>query len=293
MKVAIVGSGASAAFAVWACQDVGVTPLVISDKAPSVQSSGAFFLHWLPESVRAYFPQLNVLISSQGSAEGYTRKQWGRVIPSSFPKEQRTEKWYSSEAINWLWEHFYVNVNPGKLSDESLLKLGQEHDWVFHTFPSEQSQRSRALVKFPVIDFTSPEPFNQQASRNGLDGSIVYNGIEDQPWTRSTLAFGRCSTEYARVFNGKEFDSAKIAEPFGFKVNWLRDIPPEIERVRPEEHLATNIIPLGRFAEWDRRLLSHQSYYTARFYLSGYAEMAAMIEIETAAARRGSERPDD
>ena len=76
MKVAVLGSGASAAFAVAACKSLGADVKVYSSVHPNqnVQQTGAFFIHDIPPNI-GYVEPVGVDISSIGEASVYSEMQ--------------------------------------------------------------------------------------------------------------------------------------------------------------------------------------------------------------------------
>lgn len=262
MKVAILGSGPAAAYAVMACREEGIVPTVISDRSPQTDQVGAFFLHWLPPWLVDYAGNaaVTVLVQARGTAECYTAKQWGRVVPSSFPAAPRKEVWYNSAVLGEVWKVQEVGLAPGRFDDADLLRLGGEYDFVFHTFSAEAVRGgARRLIWFPVLTFRS-------GPQAGDMGMVMYNGEPKDRWVRMTRAFGRVSIEYPR-------DQAELAmreDPVcaEMEYNKLRDIHPDTLPLNPWERIAGNVIPIGRFATWNRKALSHDSYNTVKEVLN-------------------------
>lgn len=258
MKVAILGSGPSAAFAVLACRSRGIEPEVISQNDGHADQSGAFFLHWLPEEFVAQnnVVPIEVEFVPLGTAEGYSTKQWGAVIPTSFPSHPRTEKMYSSVELMRVW--YTLQVKIAKLAKGDIEKACQVYDLVFHTFPINVGDRR--TVHFPVMD-----------TRCHLKSSrILYNGTSDR-WIRCTTAFGRMSFEYPVASINPLLEPAPIAS-HKFERHLLRDIPPGTEPMRAEERAFRNLIPIGRFATMDRKVLSHHAFGTVLSQLEGGAD---------------------
>lgn len=263
MKVAILGSGPASAFAVAACHERGIIPDVYTDRPPRVDQLGAFFLHWLPPLLERYAEEAAVTVEwrAVGEAENYTRKQWAVPYTSSFPKFAREERMYNSTVLQHVWNlsPFYTVLPP--LSDADLLNMGTEYDFVFHSFSSGAAGRTRKLTWFPVLSFRSEDERR---------ATIIYNGCLQDRWVRLTRAFGRVSIEYPR-------DQAELAmredEVFAsMRFDKLRDIHPEVRPLSEADRLADNILPIGRFACWDRKQLSHESYAIVRDALEGQAK---------------------
>ena len=94
MKVAILGTGPSAAYAAQACDALKVKSEVFSSTAPPVFYPGAFWPRENP--LEKDMPLHKIYISKVGSVLGYLKKQWGMVdedwlLETSFPKESSYE----------------------------------------------------------------------------------------------------------------------------------------------------------------------------------------------------------
>lgn len=254
-KVVIAGSGPSAAFAVMACWYLGIMPRVYSDKPPRSQQTGAFFLHWTPSELTGYphSEPIWVRIEGRGTAAGYTCKQWGKVIPSSFPVEPELKRMFDSRVLDNVW-----TIQPWEkrcLTSQELIDLGKENDWVFHTFPA--SPNGRAVLEIPTL----VKMLEQDNPTDNL--KIIYSGVEDgnETWVRKTIGLTHISVEYP--IGMTEF---KSVPELGMHPRFvrLRDLMPDVEPVSESEYLAPNVIPIGRWATFDRHALSHQAYFDVK-----------------------------
>lgn len=302
--VLVVGSGPAAAYAVQACKDSGVSVHVISDALPNTSQAGAFFLHWLPDSLLlAGGVAEPVQIIGVGDAGVYAEKQWGRDfrrIATSFPAHGRTEYWYSSCLLQQVWDAQPVEVRAGRpVSDEELLRLGKQYGLVLHTFSSTRAAKSRTLVTIPCL--THP------AANLGVGHNrVLYSGMERPKWVRKTVAWKRVSYEYPawqqRSYEypgGRVLDAAGLEQAValtfaqaGVRPHWvrLRDMPPMTAPVREHEYLGRNIIPIGRWAGWRRRMLSHEVYYKVLNLIGGgYATQGTEAQQGGAQANIGSD----
>jgi hypothetical protein len=103
------------------------------------------------------------------------------------------------------------------------------------------------LVNVPAVALPS-------ASWNNL---VVYNGYEKEKVVRSSTLFGTQFFEFTPNEEGFKYASWK----YEGHVRSFKDFPPlmnppEIRRILP------NVIPLGRLALMDRKILSHNAYDT-------------------------------
>jgi hypothetical protein len=231
-KVLIVGSGPSAALAILAAADAGVDYTVVSATDPTTRPPGAFFLHWLPPSLRAL--PVEVEIQALGTAARYELKQWGAGYGSSFPTQPRIENWYPAEYLQQVWTSTEVIIQ--KMGLEDLLMASRAYDFVFHTFPVVNNQ----AVKIPV---------HVMQVNTAIRPSILYNGMKDEPWCRQTKAWGEMHTEYPW-----NYKSEFLANGW----TWVQDLLPWAVPVTTR--LAPNVIPIGRMAQQQPKYLAHMAY---------------------------------
>lgn len=243
-RVLILGSGPSAAYSALACLDSKVHFDVLSNREPHTEQSGAFFLHWLPDTfIRKYkIETIQVKIYGIGSSENYSRMQWGIPYPNSFPLADRLEEWYDSRTLKKVWKTIDVHLLDCNLKDQDLLNFGDVYDLVLHSFSSEAAKQTRSIVPIPC--------WTKETIGNGYE--ITYNGGTDFSWVRCTHAWKRLSLEFPPNYD-------LPGNPEWWTVR-LRDIRPDTKPVSKQEYLAPHIIPIGRFATWDRRMLCHQAY---------------------------------
>lgn len=273
MKILIAGSGPSAAFAAMAALDWGAELHVMSKTQPHVQQDGAFFIHWLPENWRKAAIQTievhpyTVKIRWVGTAEQYTIKQWSMGMPSSFPAHDYEEQWYNSEALNAVWQR--TRPLHSDMDSSNLRKCSELYDYVFHTFTVEEHRANRNYTWFPIRSFVREW---------GQELKIVYNGSTD-PWVRMTMSFyGRVSFEFPDTPHTELLLSTEPVWDAMDKAK-LRDIHPSIQPVAESEWLAPNVRPLGRFATWDRKRLSHHAYADVMQALTGGKDESAVAAV--------------
>lgn len=250
-RVLIVGTGPSAAFAVQACKDLGILPEVWGERPPHFTQAGAFFIHWLPESIQG--EPIPVLITSKGSAKNYALKQWGSEINTSFPEKTRVENWHSSVCLADVWAG--LKIVQRKVQDLDLYEASQRYSWVFHSFPLTFHSVKRKTLGFPAL-FGTP---NRQ---NGV--RVQYNGSLLEDWVRLTDSFGRRTLEFPVGTSEEilsEYEGGFQSKP---KRVELRDLPPEMVPVEPSEFLQPNLVPIGRWSCFDRKMLSHSTYGRVR-----------------------------
>lgn len=258
-RIAIVGGGASAAYAILACEEHGIKPDVYIDQL-RVQP-GAFWLKWLPERLENSFEKIMVMINSGGTREEYIKKQWEnppKNYKSSFPETQFVEWGYSPQEV--LYDIFrseratFFQLDE-PLQDSDLLRLSADYNAVFHTFPSTaMKEKHKELLVNTLATVEDGEP---------IFNSVYYNGIQGTPVVRESFLFGHLFIEFAPTQIG--YNRAKAT---GLKIIPFKDLRPTSENPVIEQ-LSSDIFPLGRLAQFDRHLQSHDSYATVKKILNG------------------------
>ena len=250
LKIAIIGLGASGAFAARAAYDMG-NDVEIYATQNGKMSPGATWLHWLPEDMSQQVAPANIYVIGKGTGSSYSRLQWGQVFPSSFPKEPVWEKGYDPEVVLAKLVPSSCNVNfvPFPLSDADIRDLSTGFDLVFQTFPTRESKEQQpALVPFVAAA--------QFGNANPDVNYVVYNGTGKGIVVREAQLFGNKFLEFPKNMTLEEVYGLHPVET-GWQYTVLKDIHPN---TKPWSHSDPKIKLVGRFAEWDRRVLSHDAY---------------------------------
>ena len=261
MKVAILGTGPSAAYAALACDQYNVECDILSKTSPPVFYAGAFWPRHLPTN--NLLPLYRVYISRVGTAENYLQKQWGTVKDewleeTSFPAGAEYENAYSPyELFGWIWQYRKIQLIP-TLSDKDIAKLADDYDKIFMTFPTEKSKKTLGeyLVKFPIVSYLSNYKINHYC---------IYDGQNYDKIVRMSSLFGYIHNEYAPdhvpmpalVDNGN--------------VTWAQDTHPDTPEWDLTDVPAENVMLVGRHAQWSRKVLSHHAFDIV------YEELARMV----------------
>lgn len=268
LRVAVLGAGPSAAFGVAALKDLGVGTIHVLTTRINKPPKGAFWFHDLPPSVRKRFSPTPIAVFGVGTEQQYLWNQYGRQlnIKSSFPSKLHQQHGYDPFAV-WdvLWEG--IKIVKGKFfsGDDQIRNFAKDYDLVFHTFPSAASiLRQSAILRYPVVVYDR-EPiyfpaclamedwqWYQRKACSFLPDTehnlCVYNGTSYLPWVRVTRRWGAIYIELPATF-----EMLKNLEYI-----WANALHPET--CAWVQKIEQNIYPLGRFAQWDRKTLSHHSY---------------------------------
>lgn len=250
MKIAILGTGPSAAYVAMACDNSGILSDVISNRAPVNFFPGAFWPRLNPTKLEVSAKE--VYISNIGDVLGYLKKQW-KMIDSdwlkntSFPKSSRTEIALNPyELFGQFWENKDVHLTID-ITDLEIRRLAGIYDHVFMTFATEKSKKSRKefLIRYPVISYPT----------DTMNAYCIYDGQENSAFVRSSCLFGYIHNEYSKF----HVPSIEIAGEHGM-INWVYDLFPDTPTWDPYDAPAENVTLVGRAALWDREVLSHHAY---------------------------------
>lgn len=266
MKVLIIGAGPSAIFAHEACKDLGIKARVIS-KAKVAPSNGAFWLHWVPKSYRMA-NLFSIGIRGVGTEKIYLEKQWGKSegILSSFPKDDRAEVGYKSDVLNQMSVNMTVRLTD-TVTDEELGKLAHRYAHVFMTGPLQRSKAERMVTLFPVAKISDRswqrkfcEDFNEKFHTCFCEqwDKCTYLGIES-PFVRASMLHGNLFIEMSPKTDAYFIDLMR--EVYLSEIFTMADIAPWIEPWDPTDVPAPNIHLIGRFATWNRKVLSSDAYF--------------------------------
>ena len=263
-KIAILGAGASAAYASRALEDLDLRPTIFAEKS-GVYQKGAFYFHWLPPDVAELVEQERVATVGIGLRETYIERQWGKYDPkweSSFPKEdtyQSTPCYNPSIAYDKLLG-VNVEINPTvRLSKGDIVDIANTFDLVIQTFPESQTFKANGkyIYRIPVAPYYAEDEEIDYIRETYLPpivrhtpNFIVYNGREDKDWCRMCYMWGNLTFEYPYYhteFAGQE------------DIQMLWDLHPDCPP-QEEATYADNIILMGRLAMMEPKFLSHEAY---------------------------------
>ena len=261
-RIAIVGLGPTGAFAAKAAHDLKCdVEIFITGDLPATTPPGAFWLHWLPQDVSGSAKPVQVYITGEGSSDNYTKRQWGKVYPSSFPTQPVWETAYNPADVLDKLVPSSCNMNflQYPLSDTDIKDLSVAYDLVFQTFPTRESREYQPVL----LPYVAAAKFGQEDPEKNY---VFYNGktiATGGPVVREAVLFGNHFLEFPKQWTEEEvrhgFDLT------GYTVKILKDIDP-ITKPWPQP-TSSKIRLLGRWATWDRKVLSHDAYSMAQKFI--------------------------
>jgi hypothetical protein len=245
-KVAIMGFGPSAIYAIMACNSADVIPDVIAN-GPTISAAGAFYYHWLPNGARdAVGTTERIHYKYAGTAAEYVRKQWGdSTLASSFGKYEDIVLGFSPakvfDAVCKVHTFKPILHKGVKISDEVVLFSCINYDIVLCTFALKELREinRHIFMRRPVTIEDCSES----------DNIIEYNGLVGDTWCRRSQLFGKLYTEYIKFTD----------IPSGTTITTVPDLDPRIPAISMP-NLPDNLFFVGRHAQLDRTLLAHDAY---------------------------------
>lgn len=248
-KIAIIGFGPTAVFAAKAAHDMGCQVEIFTDHQ-NPMPPGATWLHWLPEDVSGMFSPTQIYVIGKGTSEQYTKRQWGQVYPSSFPAKPVWEVGYDPVVVldKLLPTVCNVNLIPFRMSDTDVKDLSVGFDLVLQTFPTREDKMNQPQL----LPFVAAA---RMGSEDPTKNYVVYNGTKDGIVVREASLFGNHFLEFPKGMDEQEvYGETHLV---GYKVVTLKDLDP---RTKPVQQPEGKIKLIGRWAQWDRKILSHDAY---------------------------------
>lgn len=268
-KVVILGSGPGAIFSAFGAMSAGFLweEVEIWGNKPTYPP-GAFWLHEVPMNM---FPAERVRMQLVGSAEVYSRLQWGEYYPSSAeryaPNPVDMVAYNPLEVLHNMWGILNTVSRDVKYTQEDIVQIADQYPFVVQTFPTDPEVIAESKkFQFPVYFAKIGDVLDHNR--------CVYNGLENIPWVRCTVAFGRVSVEYPLTWSTRleevlqrEQESWKESKAKG-QVALVPDLHPTQEPI-PTRIVGkrSNIFLTGRWTTLDRKSLSHDSFYEVKRWL--------------------------
>jgi hypothetical protein len=250
-KVAIFGSGLSAAYVYAACLDNEIEVDFFTDKPFSARPEffGPVKLSWVPESLQFKLMPCPVWLFSLGSKKDYLQRMGRKTGSTTFPENGRVQTFGYNPAE--MLEHFYPpysKVTLGKFSDNEIESISKNYDYTFVTFPLQQSKGEDKLVFYWIYLLK-----NQTAS---IPNMVIYNAAPTFFWTRFSHYWGTYMWEYSHV----EFPNIPPCPDLRAEARKINDIAPGVaEYISPFPKVEL----VGRWARWSKDVLAQDAYTQA------------------------------
>ena len=248
-KVAIFGSGLSAAYIYAACLDNGVQADFFTDRPLTEPTAyGQIILRWVPERLK--LKTHPIWLFSLGSLADYL-KRLNRTAEdehkTTFPATGRVEEqvYNPGEFLEKVWRGDEVET-LGKFTDKEILDISAKYDHTFVTFPLQESKQPDRLVSYWYYELKNLDI--------SLPNMAIYNATDAFPWTRYSNYWGTMTWEYSHT---EYTDNPPPSPSHLAKLNQIRDIAPNIpEYASPWEKVTL----VGRWARWKKGVQAYEAY---------------------------------
>lgn len=259
--VAILGLGPTGVFAARAARDAGARVTIYALPSAFVHTPpGSFWLHWLPDELAQRYPKSPILISSIGTEDVYFAKQWGVPLTkgrsSSFPVlgDEMTGGYDPKVFLPMLLPDDCDKIPLLKpLDTPSITSISQEHDLVFCTFALQE----HLAIQPPLRAYAALVIGNTMSPGRNV---VVYDGNPLSMVVRTAVLFGYYYIEFPKTKTQVELDALEVMKDLKptARMAVLRDLDLDTKPIEQDPRAKLQLI--GRFAEWNRKRLSHETY---------------------------------
>lgn len=246
--IAIIGSGPAGLLAAYAVKTMGGTPYIYSPAVPDVRFSGAQYLHRSIPGLTEKYADKVIKIFLRGSELVYTEKVYrgNQGVLSSWGQFGHLQPaWDISKRMVQLCEmlipdhHHHAAIDP-----HVLQQMCHEYSGVICTAPAKFMCLSSDHI-FPSMMVHITDGAQPGVNPN----SMVYSGLIEDEWYRSSLVFGVGSTEWPLGSSVSSYGAKKIEKPL---------------ETTCDCHLwRDNYRRAGRYGKWKKGVLSHDGYEVA------------------------------
>lgn len=246
MRVAILGCGVSGLFAAKACEDAGVQDFSIwSDYATMPKVAGFQYLHdncglsLHSEYLHEIVVQSN--IPRDVCEKLYSIKVYNNeYTKNSISKLADNRMIYNLEqAVQILWKKYSTIVQHFHATDERDLGMFQSYDKVFSSIPPTQFDGYHRISS----DFHFKTAYVYTCTTKSLDNNVFFDVDPSNSVYRYGTLFGNFFMEANKLIMPKMATVRKVEDK-------------EYDLKFPD-----NVIPIGRYGEWNKEVLAHNVYY--------------------------------
>lgn len=262
-KVAILGTGLSAAFCLLACRDRGIREIHVFGMTKLEMPHGGVIVNPpIPNSLQKFVSPVQMRVEwTEGSdRKSYVQKRWKHL--AELVKE--TNNTLMSTEIRTIYEpstlmnvifglvgHKFVHLQS-PLSDEEIRELEKQYDYVFQTFPLSSHRKEMSEQIIPSV--IGVQPIDEE------DYATIHDSTDKNAWVRATY---RKRTAY---YEFPAFTDLNEASGF-WHVRKVFYLHPNTKPVNPV--VSGNRLLIGRFARWDHSLHAISAYEHTIQFLEG------------------------
>ena len=249
-KIAIFGSGLSAAYVYAACRDNNLKADFYSDRpfAARPEFLGPVRVSWVPKWVKATLYPIWWL--SLGNKQDYLKRMNRTSGATAFPENGRTELTaYNPNEVLDEMQPVDEKIILGKFTDSEIEQISKRYLHTFVTFPLQQSRSDGKLVSYWIYVLTKHSDLS-------LPNMAIYNGTKNFAWTRFSHYWGVYMWEYSHA----EYPDLPPRPNIWAEPVKIFDIAPDVpEYFSPYP----NVTMVGRWARWSKSVLAQDAYSQA------------------------------
>lgn len=195
-SVAIIGCGPSSLAAAWAAEGLGCTVSIFAPKRKS-PLRGPIMLHQpIPGITMAHPDGFVKQFVLGGTWMDYRRKLYGNVnVNINGNIMESYHAWKMHETYAKLWSIYKDRINDMFITTELLEQMVKDdsHDLIVNTAPAPTFCRDHLHHQFIRSEVGV---VNKAAYPDQEDNTVIYNGLPEDDWVRSSIIFGNEATEY-------------------------------------------------------------------------------------------------
>lgn len=247
MEITILGCGPSGLITALAMEQAGFRDIkILSRKKEKSPMNGAQYLHKGIPGISETGDHFAIKYVKHGTAQCYAKKVYGDWdAPVSWHNFSHGlfDAWSLQPAYNRLWERYAHLIEEYFMSGPALQDYMQDYTGhIISTIP-------RKALCLADHQFDAQQVYITNTAPEEVDyDTIVYNGTKQGGWYRASLIRGHGSTEY------------RAGPDTPFEPNGYKPTTHDCDCFADEPGLTF----LGRFGEWNKRVLMHNVYESAR-----------------------------
>lgn len=267
MRITILGCGPAGLMAAQAVQDASHSTgeshmLTIVSRKRKSPMYGAQYLHRpIPNITPMYAREVKYTL--RGYADDYRRKVYGTLWDGKVSPEDLTEQhqaWDIRATYDMLWSFYEYGINDMQIDPFVVKNMldNDQADLIISTIP-------RALMCHMGHAFGATEIWAAgDDPEQGLDisqmygcpeGHVICNGEDSPAWYRMSRVFGRTTVEWPGALSSVPVaTAARVRKPTTHDCDCWKDEP---------------IMFSGRYGEWSKGVLSHETYFNVYKELGG------------------------
>jgi hypothetical protein len=235
--------------------------LAILSRKRKSQLFGAQYLH-APIPGITPMDAVQVHYTLQGDADDYKRKVYGALWDGTVSPEDLSEEhlaWDIRATYDILWDRFQDQIQDVEVDGLGLKRvLDDGADLVISTIPRPalcHMGHAFGVTEVWAAGDAPSQGINIGRTYRCPEGHVFCNGEDNPAWYRMSRVFGHTTVEWPGALrNVPVSTAARVRKPTKHDCNCWDDAP---------------VLFSGRYGEWSKGVLSHESYFNTYNKLGG------------------------